>query len=176
MANLVCPSVDMNFLSPNGFVLGIERLPQVSFFSQTVEIPNISLDSLGQATPLSRIQIPSDQLDFSPLSIDFAVDEQMTNWQEIFKWMRGLGFPEDRSQYTEENSSRGYERSSDLSRNYSDATLFILGSNNVPIKSFTFIDCFPSSLGGMRFSSTNDGVNYLTSTLTLSYSYFKVDE
>lgn len=176
MANLVCPSVDMNFLSPNGFVLSIERLPQVSFFSQTVELPTLSLGSLDIGTPLSRVQIPSDQLEFSPLNIDFAVDEQMQNWQEIFRWLRGLGFPENYNQYTQENNSRGYEKSGELPRNYSDATMFILGSNNVPIKSFTFVDCFPTSLGGIRFSSTNDGVNYISSTLTLNYSYFKVDE
>ena len=176
MAILSCPSVDINFLSPNGFVLVIERMPQVSFFTQTIEMPGISLDALEQGTPLSRIRIPSDQLTFSDLSMDFAVDEHMTNWQEVFKWMRGLGFPEDWNQYTQENNTRGSSTYGDLPRNYSDATLFILGSNNVPIKSFTFVDCFPTSLGGMRFSSTNSDVSYTVSNITLSYSYFKVDE
>ena len=33
-------------------------------------------------------------MDFGDLSLRFLVDEDLTNYMEIQKWMRGLGFPE----------------------------------------------------------------------------------
>lgn len=173
MATLTCPSTDINFLSPNGFSLSIERLPNVAFFCQDVELPGISLPPLAQANPLSRIQIPSDRMDFEPLNLTFTVDERMNNWIEVFNWIKGLGFPEEWQQYTQENN-RGMPGLSELSRNYSDAELMILGSNNVPVRTIQFKDVFPVSLGGIKFSSTNNDVQYATANLTLEYSYYTI--
>lgn len=175
MANLSCPSSDLNFLSPNGFLLNIERLPKVTFFCQQVSLPGVSLVSLEEPTPLSTIKIPSERLEFEPLNLTFAVDGQMNNWMEVFAWMRGLGFPETATQYSTENLIRGYDSSSELSKNYSDARLIVLGANNTPIRTFTFVDCFPTTLSGIEFNSQNTDVQYATSSLTLEYSYYKID-
>lgn len=175
MPTLTCPSTDLNFLSPIGFRLSIERLPNVAFFTQQIDLPTVTLEPLEEATPLSTIKIPSERLNFGELSLMFAVDGQMNNWNEVFKWMKGLGFPEDPTQYTTENMLRSFDTSSDLSKNYSDARLMILGANNLPIRTFTFVDCFPSSLGGIQFGTTHTDVQYATASLTLEYSYFTVD-
>ncbi len=176
MANLQCPSIDTNFLIPNGFMFTIERLPKVSFFTQSIALPSLSLPALEQPTPLSIIEVPSDKLLFSSLEVPFIVDEKMDNWMEVFKWMQGLGFPEEYPQYTTENQTRnGMGGMSELARNYSEAKLIILGSNNQPVRTFNFVDCFPTSLSGINFSSTNTDVQYATASVTLEYSYFYVD-
>lgn len=173
MANLSCPSTDLSFLSTTGFKLQIDRLPNVSFFAQSLTLPGVSLGALEQPTTLSTIAIPSDKLTFEPLVVNFVVDGEMNNWYEVFKWMRGLGHPENHEQYTTENN-RGFPEQSELERNYSDATLFVLGSNNVPIKTFKFVDCFPTNIGGIEFATTNTDVQYATASVTLEYSYFKL--
>lgn len=175
MPTLTCPSTDLNFLSPIGFRLSIERLPNVAFFTQEIQLPTVTLEPLEEATPLSVIKVPSERLNFGELNITFAVDGQMNNWFEAFKWMRGLGFPEDQTQYTVENQIRSFEASSELAKNYSDAKLMVLGANNAPIRTFNFVDCFPSSLGGIQFGTTYTDVQYATASLTLEYSYFTVD-
>jgi len=174
-SNTGCPSQNLNFLSPNGFRFSIERLPTVSFFTQTISLPDISLDDVSQPTPLSRIAIPGDQLTFNPLTVPFVVDEEMRNWTEAFKWIQGLGFPESHRQYTTEQLMRGYNETAELPKNYSDAFLTILGSNNMAVKTFRFVDCYISGLGGITFASTNTDVQYATSMLSLNYSYFKID-
>lgn len=175
MANLSCPSVDHRFLSPNGFLFTIERLPKVSFFTKDINLPALSLQKLEQQTPLGRIEIPSDKLDFDQLTLNFLVDEKMDNWIEVFQWMQGLGFPENYPQYTNENSRRGFGESADLPKNYSDAKLFILGSNNVVTRTVNFVDCFPIALGGMQFDSQNTDVPYVISSLTLEYTYYTIE-
>ena len=171
MANLSCPSTELNFLSPNGFTLSIDRLPDVAFFTQEIALPGITLPALEQPTPFSVIEVPSDKMIFEPLTLTFAVDEKMKNWLSVFKWLQGLGFPKDYSQYVEEND-RGMPGSSELARNYSDAKLIVLGSNNMPVKTFNFVDCFPTSLGGITFATTNNDVQYATATLTLGYTLY----
>jgi hypothetical protein len=176
MANLSCPSQDLNFLSPNGFQLSIERLPRVSFFTQQVSLPGVTLQALEQQTPLVRIEIPSDQLQFEQLQLQFAVDEKMDNWIEVFNWMQGLTFPQDYDQYRAEQSKRSFlsKESADLPKNYSDAALIVLNSHNNASRVFKFIDCFPTQLGGIQFSSTNTDVQYATASLTLEYTYFTI--
>lgn len=174
MANLACPSTDTNFLSPNGFQLTIERLPKVAFFCNSVTLPGVSLPPLSTATPLSTVEIPSDKMIFEPLTLTFIVDEKMHNWVEVFNWIRGLGFPQAYDEYIREND-RGVIGLSELSRNYSDAELAILGSNNIPVRRFMFRDCFPTALSGVRMSSDTTDVQYVTADLTLEYSYYTID-
>lgn len=175
MSNLTCPNHDMNFLSPNGFVLQIERLPLVSFFSQSVQLPGLSVGNLEQPTPLSRIKIPGDIMDFQPLVVPFAVDENMNNYMEVLSWMVGLTFPQDYEQYIKELSTRESRGVSELAKNYSDAKLFVLNSHNNVVRTFTFVDCFPISLEGAGFDTRNTDVQYVSTNLTLEYTYFSVE-
>ena len=175
MANLECPSTDINFLSPNSFRFNIERLPGVSFFAQEVQIPGISIIPLEEATPLTSMKLPSDRLDFEPLQIPFIVDEQMKNWNEVFRWMRGLGLPEKYEQYREVNQSRGFADQNEEARNYSDATLIVLNSSNTPVKTLFFKECYPLSMSSIQLATTNTDVQYAICTLTLEYNYYTVE-
>lgn len=170
MNRLACPSVDTNFLDSNDFALVIERLPNVSFFSNSVELPSVSLVSLGEATPLSNMKIPGDQLTFDSLSVTFYVDAKMDNYLEVFKWMQGLGFPESRAQYTTENNTRD-PNLTELEKNFSDAKLIVLNAG----KQFNFVDCFPTRLSGIRFETQQQDVVYAVATVDLDYSYFTID-
>lgn len=177
MANLACPSQDINFLSPNGFLFSIERLPKVSYFAQTISIPTVSIQRLDYPTPLSNIGIPGDKQEFAPLVVPFIVDETMSNYLEVFRWIEGLGFPQDYQQYRTQNNTR--ERgvgASEVSKNYSDATLIVLGSNNMPVKTFVFVDCFPTSLSISEMGTTNTDVQYAVATATFEYSYFRIED
>lgn len=176
MPNLACPSTELDFLQPSRFKLSIDRLPDVSFFVQSAEIPGVQLNSLESPNPLSNIQIPDSKLQFSPLNLTFIVDNKLNNWLEVFYWMQGLGFPEDWEQYRTESRNQRFadERMSDLARNCSNATLLLMGLDGSPTQTITFVDCFPTSLGGIPLDSTSTDVQYSTASLTLAYSYFKI--
>tara|TARA_Y100000287_G_scaffold37574_1_gene28498 strand:+ start:70 stop:345 length:276 start_codon:yes stop_codon:yes gene_type:complete len=82
-----------NYLSPTGFKLSLYRSPSVAFFCNQANIPNLSLGIAEQPTYLRNIPIPGDKIDFGDLTIRFLVDEDLKNYMEIHKWIRGLGFP-----------------------------------------------------------------------------------
>ena len=179
MADCPIPS-NINPLSPTGFKLSITKLPQVEFFTQEVTLPDISLPSIQVGTPFSMSGVPGDILTFGDFSINFLVDEDMQNYLAIYNWLIGLGFPESHDQYKDFVSLQSQNQNVDprLGQNvlnYSDATLIILGSNNVPVKSIKFIDVHPTTLGTLNFVANASDINYLIGNATFRYTYYSIE-
>lgn len=153
-------------------MFSIQRLPSVSYFCQEVNLPTLVLGSVQQSTPLSQAILAGDTLEYSPLTLQFLVDDGMNNYKSIHNWMTGLGFPEDHAQYQamlDESSIPG----SNLKKSYSDGTLTVLGANNSAVQTIQFIDLIPESLDSLTFLSTNQDVQYLVGSATFRYSYYK---
>jgi len=163
---------NLNPLSPNGFQFSIQKLPELTYFAQQVALPSINLPNISINTPFSTLQIAGDTLTYESLSIDFLVDENMSNYLAISDWIIAMGFPETYDQYISWQNKDSINIS-ELAKNYSDATLQILDSSNNPIQTVTFVDIIPTSLGNMTFLSTSSDVNYITCNVTFEYSYFK---
>lgn len=171
---LSCPlPTNINPLSPNGYNFSIARIPELTYFCQEVNLPNISLGSLDIATPLVHYPVAGDMLDFGPLTVQFLVDSSMQNYKAIFNWIRGLGFPEDYKQYTEQVTPNVSSRLSEVAASVSDATLSILNGSNNSIAIVQFIDCVPLSLESLTFTSITQDVQYLVGSATFKYAYYK---
>ena len=169
---LSCPvPSNINPLSPNGFMFSIQRLPAVSFFCQEVNLPAVSLPAIGMATPFVNYPIAGDIMDFGELNIQFLVDSEMSNYKAIFNWLRGLGFPEDNAQYTEQVTTQ--IPTAEVAASTSDATLTILGSNSLPVQTIQFIDLVPVSIDSLTFTSTSQDVQYLIGNASFKYAYYK---
>lgn len=179
MANLTCPDPsNINPLAPTGFMLSIQKLPDVAFFAQEVTLPDVALPPVDMLSPLSRISVTGETLIFGELTINFLVDEEMKNYTAVYEWLKGLGFPKENQQYTDFISNNQanqnlYDKTENL-LSYSDGTLSILGSNNTPVKSFTFIDLHPVSLGSLQFTANATDVNYLIGTASFRYTLFEI--
>lgn len=171
MPNTSLP-VNINPLSPNGFKFAITKLPDVTFFAQNVNLPGITLGEPTFATPFSTQPVPGDTLSYDQLTLNFLVDENMSNYRIIYNWIVALGFPESYDQYIvgQAGDTTAY---GELAKNYSDATLQILDSSNNPIQSIQFFDVFPTTIESLSFASTNDDVNYLVGTATFKFGWYR---
>ena len=167
---------NINALSPNGFNFSITKLPNVSFFCQRVLIPSITLASIDRPTPFANTPVPGEIMTFSELTVQFLIDDKMSNYKAIYNWMTGLAFPVDNSQYSNLVNSNTGTAYSELSRNYSDATVTVLDGTNNPTNSFKFYDLFPVALDPVQFESTAMDVNYVIGSATFKYTYFTIDE
>ena len=73
-----CPVPDnINPLSPIGFRLDIEKLPEVSYFCQEATLPDVTINAVSVPTPLAAIQIPDTILQYGDLTVNFLVDEDV---------------------------------------------------------------------------------------------------
>ena len=168
-----------NFLSPVGFKFNLKRSPGVAFFCNTANIPDLNLGVANQPNYLRDIPVPGDKIDFGDLNIRFLVDEDLKNYMEIQKWLRGLGFPEELQEFRDwENSGlqpkKNYGKApQDI---FSDGTLQILSSNFLPKFNVTFKDLWPYSLTTLSFDATDTDIEYFTADASFKYTMYNITD
>ena len=160
-----------NFLAPTGFKLVLNRSPKVAFFSNAANLPGITLGEATQPTYLKDIPTPGDKIVFDDLNIRFMVDEDLKNYMELQNWIRGLGFPESVQEIwdLQEEERDITTKASHVMDIYSDGTLTVLGSSQLPIFKVLFRDLWPYSLTTLQFDATETDVNYFVSLRILFY-------
>lgn len=171
MASELTPNI--NFLSPLGFRFVLQRAPNIEYFCQEVILPEVSIEDIVQETPRTRIYRPGVKLEFAPLNLDFIVDENLTNYNEIHSWLTGLGAPLNSNQYKELNNSGGVPDGD--AGIVSDGTLIILSSNNNANVSVFFRNLFPISLSPLNFTTQDTEVSYIKATVTFRYNAFYIE-
>jgi hypothetical protein len=100
---------------------------------------------------------------------------------ELYNWLNGLGAPKDKTAYKEWNDRQRYrfpgvnENRIGDKGNFSDATLFILDSDNNANVKITFYDCFPINLEALDFDIATGTVDYLTGVAAFKYRYYDME-
>ena len=166
-----------NYLAPVGFQFNLQRSPGTAYFCNQANIPDITLGVTEQPTYLRQIPTPGDMMDFGDLNIRFLVDEDLKNFMEIQKWIRGLGFPESVQEFRDlAKSGARPEKSYKLEGEdiYSDGTLQILSSNLVPKFNVNFKDLFPVSLTTLTFDATDTDIEYFTADANFKYTAYNI--
>jgi len=180
----------LDYASPIQFRFKCTKLPEVEFTCQTANIPGISLGGATQPTPLVDIPIPGDKISFQSLDINFLVDENLNNYKEIHDWLVGIGFPQNYTQFqnlqaegsdrfpgsTRSTAASGTSTPQPLSEGgtYSDATLTILNSKNIPKTEIRFQNVYPTSLGSLSYDVKLTDVDYLQATVSFNYMYYEI--
>ena len=172
------PIENRNFLSPVGFKFSLKRAPGVAFFCNQANIPSIDLGIAEQPTWLKNIDVPGDKIQFGDLTLRFLVDEDLVNYMELQRWIRGLGYPEDMDEF------RKLEGEAVLPNNfgqagdniYSDGTLQILSSNLVPQFQVVFTDLFPYTLSTVTFDATDSDIEYFTADVSFKYTIYNLTD
>ena len=172
------PIENRNFLSPVGFKFSLKRAPGVAFFCNQANIPSMDLGIAEQPTYLRNIPTPGDKIQFGDLTLRFLVDEDLVNYMELQRWIRGLGYPENMDEF------RKLEGEAVLPANfgqagdniYSDGTLQILSSNLVPSFQVVFNDLFPYTLSTVTFDATDTDIEYFTADVSFNYTIYNLTD
>jgi len=168
-----------NFLAPTGFKFTLTRSPKTAFFCNQANIPDLSLGVVDQPSYLRDISTPGDKIAFGDLFIRFLVDEDLTNYMELQNWIRGLGFPETRKNFSDledEGPDYGIIPTEGGDNIYSDATLQILSNNLVPKFQVMFKDLFPYSLTTITFDATDTDIEYFTAEASFKYTMYNLTD
>lgn len=154
-----------NYLSPVEYRFTIKRLPNVSFFVQSVSIPGMSSGNNELPTPFKNVPLHGDKLEYEALSLQVAMDENMQSFIEVRNWLIGLTKPYDFEQHANLIEGEGL---------YSDATLLIMNSSKNPNIEVTFKDIFPTSIGEVAFDTRGTDVDVPTSTMTFLFNDYDI--
>ena len=168
-----------NFLSPTGFKFVLKRSPKVAFFCNEINIPDLTLGISNQPTRLGRnIPQPGNNVDFGDLNLRFIVDEDLGNYMEIQRWIRGLGYPESLKEFHDLEDSRIINTNyiNDNQDIYSDGTLQVLNSSMISNFQVFFRDLFPYSLGTLTFDATATDIQYFTADVSFKYTIYNITD
>jgi hypothetical protein len=144
----------------------MKRLPNVNFFVQQISLPSVQFADIAQPAMFNPINIAGDRLSYSDLSVTFKVDEDLTNYIEIYDWMVGLGKPHNFEEYKKlKNSDYGL---------YSDADVIIKSSQKNPSIKFTFTNLFPISLTSINLDTTAEDIIYVDVTAEFKFDTFSI--
>ena len=171
---------ELDYADPTKFKFSINKLPKVEYFTTACNLPGINLGESIFPTPLKQIPVMGDELTYENLEITFLVDEKLENYIELHNWLVGIGFPDNRNQFTNfrtdnQNAFPDSGKSAEtqgVQGMFGDATLTITSAKNNPIVEARFEDVYPVALSGLQYDQQQDDITYLTASATFSYKIY----
>ena len=164
------PIVNTNYLTSIGFNVIINKLPQISYFAKTVQIAGIDTNNPSRGTPFAKLPLPADHASFGAFSIEFIVDEDLRNWEELTAWLVGITFPESHAQW--KNLVTDTRRESEV---YTDITIQTLTSSKNANVEITYHNCIPNSVSGFSMISSGNDTEVITASAGFDYSHFTIN-
>jgi hypothetical protein len=148
-----------NFLAPAGFKMNLDIFAGVDFFCQRANLPDISVGTVEAPTRYRSIALPaSGGVEYGDLNLKFIVDEDLSNYLTIWKWIR-------KNNLAEEMDDQEIPE-------YSNAQLQILNSNFNPNIIVEFENIFPTSLTELSFDVEDRDVDYLTADVVFKFTTY----
>ena len=174
--------------------ISFNRIPKVDWFCTTANIPGITLGEAMYPTPMADMFVTGDKLTFETLNITFIVDEELQNYRELWDWLVGIGFPKNHSQWSSElakgsgttlmsssvatalDPNSRIKATASEAQLYSDATLIVYNSKNIPKLQIEFKDAFPTSISALEYTQEATDVEYFKASATFRYTYYEFSE
>lgn len=170
MAKINSQPINTSLLQPTKYQLVFARMPHITYFCQTFNLPGLSMSEIVRNTPFVDLYVYGDKVQYEPFDLTFMVDEDLRTWLEMHNWITGLTFPKGFEQYR-----RLIKENKDYGGTVSDATMTVMSNKNMPNIRITFRDCFPTSVSSITFDYTMDASMTLTASASFRYNYFDVD-
>lgn len=160
---------NINMLSQLAFKFALARAPHLSYFTNAVELPGLTLTVAEVPTPFVTIPL-SGKCVYDDLTVQFKIDENFQNWFEIHNWMAALGSPVNFDGFRELKEAETGSRNGLTS----DIELTIMKSSMTPNIGVTFRDAFPVAISPLTFNAQDLDVEYLSATATFRYLRYDV--
>jgi len=153
-----------NALLVNYFHFVLSRVPNMTYFCQSANLPGIVFGSVEQPTNLGHpVKVPTGAFRFEDLELTFRVDENLTNWREIHSWIKSIG-----------NYDSDLDTLSYLDKT-STANLIITNSKYKPKWSINFAHVFPTALSGLIFNTTAQDSFEMSATVKFAFTGYEIE-
>jgi len=182
VSSVLAATPSINYLRPNSFRFQIAKLPNVTYTCQSANLPTMQLGVANQETPFVDIPHPGDKVVFGEFTIRFLINEDMSNYKELYDWIDSIGVSRSGADYNKLTSRAqvwdAILKADQYNYNsvFSDAALLVVDSNNNPIVRLNFQDLFPISIEGLDFDITTAGMEYFVGVATFRYKVFTIEK
>lgn len=174
---------NVDLLQSTKFRITFNRLPGMTYFCQSANLPGVSITEIPKSTPFVELFVPGEKLIYDTLNITFLVDEDLRAWTQIHDWMRGITFPLDFEEYLnmqKENAvsafgQRFINNTTFAGGQYTEAIMTIFTNKNNPNFRVKFVDLFPVNLSTIIFNTGDSAENVMTADATFRFTYYNYE-
>jgi hypothetical protein len=157
----------LNPMQLNEYKMVLHRTPHLVYFCQAVNLPGLQSTPLSQPSPFATdIKIVPGKITHDDLTVKFIVNEDMSNWLEIYDWLKTI---------TPINTFKNQIPPNQEQNRYSDMSIIVMNSKSSGILNFTYTNCFPISIGGLDLDSSISDINPAVASVTFGYTGFTVE-
>ena len=151
-----------NFLSPIGFKLKLENFEGVDFFCQSANVPDITMPFTEVPSRFRSLPVvPGGGVTFGDFTVRFIIDEDLVNYNSIYKWIR-------------QNGRADRDIDTPNKPQYSNGILEITTSSMNTNFVVDFVNLFPINLSNIVFDASVGNIEYFTADVTFKYQEFNV--
>ena len=172
----------LDYLRPSFFRLEFTSLPRTTYTCQVANIPQLNIGAASQPTPARDIPVIGDKLKYGDLEVEFILNEDMSNYIEIYNWILNIAGTDLVNMTTDDfrKALVGYpitpNRKDDSRGLYSDASLYIINSSNRPIIKVNYLDVIPISISVPTFDITNVNQDPMMARAVFKYRIFNIEK
>lgn len=170
---------NQNGLYGNHFRFTLESLPDLTFFAQTVQIPNITVPIVDRGNPFTKIREVGDHLNYGSFQVTYLVDSALKTYSSLYWWIKGYGFPhsyDEVKEFREVRRKRSHlpnPQVKDLEKTNAVLTI-LLPDIDKTVAEIQFIDVVPTTLGEIEFSSIDGDAPILRTVVTFECTAFEL--
>jgi hypothetical protein len=146
-----------NFASPISFSFVCDKIPLTLPTIQQITVPSITLGSANIPNPFTKISQPGN-IEYGPLSLNFKILEDYSNYLEIVEWLNELGHPNNLNQFKD---------------NRIDAFLLPQTSTKKTALRIKIEDIQPSFISIPQYDTTLTELTYLNASVTFDFTSLK---
>ena len=155
--------MDYNSLKSNAFNFTLNRLPNTSFHVVQCNIPSIMVPPPEQGHPQAPQYFPGSATEYTSFNMSFIVDENLSNYEEIYNWIMQQRFAEPYTATTTENRFL-----------VSDGILVTLTNSSNKNRTFMFRDMFPISVSEINFDTRDSIIEPVICSVEFRFSEFSL--
>lgn len=154
--NNISPSTSTNFV----FLLSSNDLKELEFRVQSFSGLGITLGENTRYWQSLQVVRPGDSMVFNEITLTTMLDEELDILEDLYEYMFRI---------------KDFENNT-LDKDDWTGTLFISTNRNNYSKKFVFYDCWIKSFSDISFNSNDTAATVLTTDLTVSFSYYKIED
>lgn len=154
-------NINYNNALSTSFKFVIDVIPSLTYFAQSVTIPTLTVDSIETKIRNYRAKLPDNHMVMDDLMLQFLVDEDYYNYDQLRLWMLKCVKAKDDDDGT-------------LNELLSDIYISRLDSNKKEIAKFVFKGAFPSMLGSLNLANNVADADIVMSDITFGYQSYEI--
>lgn len=136
-------TINQNSALTSNFRMQIKKIPDVEYFLTSTVLPGVDCQPIDVPNPVAHLYVAGLKLQYSSFRAEFLVNENLSNYMSVYRWIRSFAIPNDKS-------TSGQK---DIYNAYTDISLNVLDNESNYLYTINLVNCFPIGLSPVKYDS-----------------------